>query len=199
MNKGAAAVLVNKAEEIKWWNALAVLLFEGFCDMERGLELARHSLHPDAQWLAALFPAGVAVSRDSMCQVMVRQGDDPRALLFASRFGSPPSKEWLLRAAEMGYAPAQMFAALLSVGDFDARFQWAAKSSAQGYREAVGLLGCYLVAGWGFERDEKRGIESGTSHMVSRPSEDSSGSATSGADARQRWQTTAKSSSAKLR
>jgi hypothetical protein len=137
MNGGAA----DKAEEIKWWNALAMLLWSGIVDTERELDLIRQSQHPDALWLSALLPAGVAVSRGSMYQVMLEQLDDPRGLFFVSCFGTPPSQEWLLRAAEMGYAPAQMFAALRSTGDPAACFQWAAKSSAQGYRKALGLLG----------------------------------------------------------
>jgi hypothetical protein len=108
----SGAVALDTADLIKWWNALDlfgpnIVMMRG-ADVAKALQLARESRHPDAVWLASLFPAGVAVTQQRMVEVMSQQGDDdPRALLLGWQLGSRASDEPLRRAAEMGYAPAQ--------------------------------------------------------------------------------------------
>ncbi len=67
---GAAA---DKAELIKWWDALEAVrlsLGDPGLDRQKALQLARECRHADAQWLAALFPAGTDVTRDEMIRVL---------------------------------------------------------------------------------------------------------------------------------
>jgi hypothetical protein len=72
---------VELAEQIKWWDALDELLVRtSDAHIEKGLQMARECRHPDAQWLAALFPAGTAVTMQRLYAVMLEQGEDARAL-----------------------------------------------------------------------------------------------------------------------
>jgi TPR repeat protein len=57
-------------------------------------------------WLASLFPAGAEVTEPRMREVMLQQGDDPRAGYLAWSFCG--RRELLRQAAESGYAPAQV-------------------------------------------------------------------------------------------
>jgi hypothetical protein len=138
MNTSEASV-VERAEQVKWWDALDVLCSRHFA---RGLEMARQCLHPDAQWLCSLFRAGVEVTRERMREVMLQQGDDPRALFFAccdgplqgnvltraAETGARLHGNVLRRPAEMGYAPAQGRLATLCRGE--EAFPWAASGGA---------------------------------------------------------------------
>jgi hypothetical protein len=58
MRAGVAGSFSEKAEQIKWWDALHALVGQSD-DVEKGLQLVRECRPPDAQWLAALVPAGV--------------------------------------------------------------------------------------------------------------------------------------------
>jgi hypothetical protein len=51
MKRGAA--IVDRAELIKWWDALDDL--HHIWDVEQGLQMARECRHPDAQWLPSCF------------------------------------------------------------------------------------------------------------------------------------------------
>jgi TPR repeat protein len=157
MNK--EVLVPDRLEQIKWWNALDTVCGRSrLCpDVERGLQLARECRHPDAQWFASLFPAGVAVSTDHLRVVMLDHIDDVRALVIAYRLGMVDSIEPLERAAELGYAPAQ---ALLTdyVPDVQ-RFVWAQRAVAQLDRDGLfQLAGCY-VYGWGCEEDKDKATE----------------------------------------
>jgi hypothetical protein len=77
--------VVDKEEQIKWWDALYAFRSRYW---ELGLESARESRHPDARWLAAVFPTDVDVTRQLMLEVLLAQREDPRALFLA----------WLLSA-----------------------------------------------------------------------------------------------------
>jgi hypothetical protein len=88
MNTGAAGV--ERAEQIKWWDALDALAEE--C-VEEGLQMTRKCLHPDAQWLASLFPAGVAVARERMREMMLELRNDRRALYVAWLLGEGDADE----------------------------------------------------------------------------------------------------------
>jgi hypothetical protein len=102
MNTGAAGV--ERAEQIKWWDALDALAEE--C-VEEGLQMTRKCLHPDAQWLASLFPAGVAVARERMREMMLELRNDRRALYVAWLLGEgdADTTRLLERSAEMDYSP----------------------------------------------------------------------------------------------
>jgi hypothetical protein len=104
------AEVVDRAEQIKWRNALDEFTRTTFdvINVEAGLQMARECRHPDAQWLAALFPAAVAVTQQRMVEVMLEQGEDPRAMWLAGRLSLRENLRGLVvRSAQMGYAPAQ--------------------------------------------------------------------------------------------
>jgi hypothetical protein len=157
MNRGSVAV--ERAEEIKWWNALDLIKeSSGYSDkLNPGIQLARECRHPDAQWLVSLLPAGVEVTSACLRNVLMGQTQDARALhlLFAtgSAFGG------LRRAAEMGYAPAQALLAKSVVPILvEDAFSFAEKASSQGHRDGHMLLGqCYL-SGRGCAKDRLRAI-----------------------------------------
>jgi hypothetical protein len=70
--------------------------------------MVRDCRHPDALWLAALLPApGVAVTRESVRQVLLGHSEDARAIYIAWRISHKHDKGPLRRAVAMGYAPAQ--------------------------------------------------------------------------------------------
>jgi TPR repeat protein len=138
MNRGAAAV-VDRAEQIKWWNAIDALGYAR--NAEEGMQMARECRHPDAQWLAALFPPGADLRYGAVRRMLQEHPDDPRALFFLG-----DTFQSLRRAAEMGYAPAQ--AALsnqLQEEHADGAFRLARLAAAQRCRCGFfSLAGCYL-------------------------------------------------------
>jgi TPR repeat protein len=158
MKKG---VHVDRAEQVKWYEALDALEMdeEG---VERGLQMARECRHPDAQWLASFFPPGVAVTRAHMHRVMLEHGEDPRALFLAWTTGGETRVDELMeRAAEMGYAPAQVARSSLATVDDPTGvevFKWAERAYVQGdFLGRFALSGCYL-SGVGCTIDRERGI-----------------------------------------
>jgi TPR repeat protein len=147
MNSGAAAGS-DLVEQIKWWDALDV--FGGRNGIKRnlakGLQMARQCLHPDAQWLVSLVPAGVEVTRESMKEALLAQGEDPCALFLAEKWGWTDGYA-TARAAEMGYAPAQAgFAHRLDGSHLS--FKWAQLSAAQNDRHGIYQLGLCTRYGW---------------------------------------------------
>jgi hypothetical protein len=157
MSEGVVAG-VELAEQIKWDDALDALTSSDWNGggTERGVELARECQHPDARWLAALFPPGEAVTQERVREVMLEQGDDPRALHLASRLGLHDDSEAMTRrAAEMGYAPAQFSVAWFE-SDPVATVIWLEKAAAKNDRNAMVHLGRIL----NFRDSSKaRGIE----------------------------------------
>jgi hypothetical protein len=95
--------------------------------------------HPDAQWLAALFPPGVSVTEERMREVMMQQGDDPRVLYFASQLVEL-NEGLLRRAAERGYARAQADLAVRT-NDGAEKLPLLEKACEQNDRDALFLLG----------------------------------------------------------
>jgi hypothetical protein len=76
--------VVDRGELIKWADALDAFAWKfGVVTVQQGLERARKCRHPDAQWLAALFPGDTLVTPQRMLEVMLQQDDDPRALFFS--------------------------------------------------------------------------------------------------------------------
>jgi TPR repeat protein len=143
-------------EQIKWWDTLEVL--NGAVrtpDADKGVQMARECLHPDAQWLASLFTPGVQVTKQRMADVMAQQGDDPRALFV--RWGFFQSRDLLERSAELGYAPAQADMSSLFLGENE--YMWAARPEAQGDRYGtIRLASCY-DRGIGCKQDPAKAVE----------------------------------------
>jgi hypothetical protein len=131
---GAVDPVVDKADLIKWWDALDAITGK-FVDQDiaQGLQLARSCAHPDAQWLSSLFPEGdVEVTTWDVYGTMKAQGRDPRALhvgALVSAFELDVNEP-----ASLGYAPAEAamsFAAARSGRKAEA-LMWANKANAQG-------------------------------------------------------------------
>jgi hypothetical protein len=144
---------VERAEMIKWWDWLDAL--SPRIDAEVMLRKARECQHPDAVWLSSLFPPGEKVTRARIVDVMLEQGDDPRAMHLASEFTS--NSAGLLRAAEMGYAPAQAEMAFKTQGR--ERVAWSERASALGNRRGIFQLSCFLHDGSGCRPDKGRSLE----------------------------------------
>jgi hypothetical protein len=62
--------VVDMAEQIKWWDAL--FTHWDRTNVQAGLQKARDGQHPDAQWLASLFPADVAVTAAQLAELSYR-------------------------------------------------------------------------------------------------------------------------------
>jgi hypothetical protein len=149
---------LDKAELIKWWDALDVL-DQDERDVEKALRMARECRHPDAVWLASLFPSGAAVTRQRMREVMREQGGDARALHLAWRLNVDrvEAPDLLERAAATGYAPAQ---ADLSSDLRGARaFELAQLAAAQGSRRGMCELARCFRYGMGCAKDDSRATE----------------------------------------
>jgi hypothetical protein len=155
MSRGA-----DLSEQIQWWDILDVLDGTPADEhVEQGVQMARECQHPDAQWLAALFPAGVAVTEQRMAEVMLQQGDDARALFFAWRMGTAETVELLLRSAELGFARAQARMSHRAEDDDDEAVGWAQKSAAQGDRFGLFQLGCHYELGKACAEDRAKAIQ----------------------------------------
>jgi hypothetical protein len=139
----------DKAELIKWWDAVDILRSRVHGLIE-GVELARKSQHPDAVWICSVAASrGIGKLRESLAD----EKPDGRTLFFLSRFevGSDMLKE----AAELGYAPAQALMALLEKEE-PSGLAWAEKSVAQLDRNGLARLGEFLTKGvWGRVEKER--------------------------------------------
>jgi hypothetical protein len=145
-----------------WEDALDALTAGN--DVELGLRLARESQHPDGLWLAALFPPGVAVTRAHAEQVVLEQGEDPRAMCLAWQLCGTSSRErdaMVRRAAEMGYAPAQTLLSQLISHHTpgEKSFLWAVRGAEQGYRHSICHLAHCFRLGEGCKRDDQKALD----------------------------------------
>jgi hypothetical protein len=138
----AGAVGVDRAELIKWYDARTQIGYILEHHYVKGLEMARECQHPDAVWLASLFPVGVTVTRERMRVVMLEQGDDPRAMWIAWRAGGLTGNDvgLLRRAADRGYARAQVDLAHHTRDD-DESLRMLELATAQDDRDALYALG----------------------------------------------------------
>ncbi len=153
--------LVDRTEQIKWWDALDKLekLEEGMLDsdLEAWLRCVRDCLHPDARWLASLFPdEPVTMTKQAMLSVMKARED--RRALFMRFCVDAGDRDSLRQAAELGYAPAQFRWSKRSHASDVERFGWAEKAAAQGDRQGLFRLGYWLCKGRGCEMDRARGF-----------------------------------------
>jgi hypothetical protein len=165
MNGGAPAI--DRAEQIRWWDALDVICGVRQGGVDAGLQMARKCQHPDAQWLVALFPAGgTAVTPQHLQEVMLEQGEDPRAMYLIWRVFGPdhaaedaPHVDLLKRSAELGYAPAQAELSTLERGAN--RLMWAERSAAAGDRCGMHKLAVALCRGrfWNLVPDNLLGAK----------------------------------------
>jgi hypothetical protein len=142
-------------EQTQWWNVLSFFLGDEFRspDALKGLQMARDCSHPDAQWLVALFPSHGEVTTQHFREVMLAQGEDPRALFFSFDFDT----KLLVRSAELGYAPAQAQLATYKGGE--KRFTWAQRAAANGDRYGLCVLASCFRRGDGCPVDEQRALE----------------------------------------
>jgi hypothetical protein len=121
------------------------------------LHVARECRHPDALCLCALFPVGATVTMERVRDVMREQGEDPRAMFFASCLGDRQTLDLLRRSAELGYAPAQAVLSQRTSGE--EAFLWAQRAAAQGDRHGICELGHCFALGWGCAEDSVRAVQ----------------------------------------
>jgi hypothetical protein len=132
---------------------------------EKALQTARGCRHPDAQWLASLFPASadVDVTQARMAQVLLEHQEDPRALYLAASLCPGDEMALTERAAAMGFAPAPTGLSLAGAelrGDHAQMFYWAKKACKhRGDRRAMCQLGFCYERGLGCAKDKVRAIE----------------------------------------
>lgn len=119
------------SEELEWYEIRDRLLGHHSRvaqDLRAALQLATFCRHPDAQWLAQIFAGKNVRTVEEARAVFLAQGDDARALCFAALLsGSHSDEPRLLRAAELGYAFAQVS---LAWSGKTASFAWAWPSRA---------------------------------------------------------------------
>jgi hypothetical protein len=116
MKEGASSA-VDVAEQIKWFDVLDALgNRRGKIDATNELRMVRECRHPDALWLASLLPSDVTLSCERLHEVMVAQGEDPRAVCVSWLIGMLDDRVSLQRAAETGYAPAQAQLSVWNMG-----------------------------------------------------------------------------------
>jgi hypothetical protein len=155
--------VVDRAELIKWWDAVSVMVgLWTTQDVGAGLQMARECQHPDARWLVSLFPAGETVTKERAAEVLLALEDDPRAMMLASEFGGRvPGLDLVARAAEMGYALAQGRMSSREQGprNYRAVLSWAQKASLQMDRFGIYQLGICYKYGYGCQRDQGRALE----------------------------------------
>jgi hypothetical protein len=125
--------------------------------LSRALQTARECRHPDAQWLASLFPPGADASAEGILRTMLQRPDDPRAAYMAWLLGIK-RPETLRPVAEGGYAPAQAYMSSVASGEAE-ELMWAEKASAGGDPCGLYRLGLCCDKGRGCAQDKERATE----------------------------------------
>jgi hypothetical protein len=156
---------VDGAEQRKWWDVMVHVERAFDCweigRAEAALEQVRGCQHADALWLASLFPADMVLTESIVEDVLLAQGDDPRAMYLASflvDMDLPIRGVKVRRAAEMGYAPAQAQLSYDCTGTAE-QFVWAERAALRGDRTGINLLGECYRGGFGCAVNEGRAIE----------------------------------------
>ncbi len=157
-------VAASQSDLVKWLDAVDALTGQGAFEssaspnLARGVELARESGHPDAQWLASLFPADALVSCEEMRRVLTAQGDDDaRACLIRAFLPGADRAALLRRATALGYGPAMTLA---DAADVQEKFALSERAAAWGDRRGHFWQGCLRVRGVGCELNTAAGIAS---------------------------------------
>jgi hypothetical protein len=144
------------AEQIKWWDALAECAV--LAHHKLLLDAARNCRHPDARWLASLFPDSVTEGR--MRTVLLEQGEHPVGLFLAALLHTIGGSFVLLkRAAALDYAPALGVVARVLARSSEERRAWAERAEALGDREGTFQLAECVLENAGCAEDEQRAIE----------------------------------------
>jgi hypothetical protein len=158
----------EKAELVKWHDAMDKLVGPSkhhlFLDQDipEGLRMAKECEHEDAKWLVSLFPETTWMTPE----VLLKQGNGPRAMYFAEciapisgPFGALNERiDRLQQIAELGYAPAQAWAAGASFENEEERFALARKAAVQGDRDGLYELATCFQHGIGCETDEYKAL-----------------------------------------
>jgi TPR repeat protein len=161
----SGVVVVDRAEQIKWWDVVDALtarwgtVREEVAGTAEVLRLARNCLHPDAQWLTSVIPSGAGATRHFMAEMLLEQGrGDPRAAFVASCAKGAGYMGLLRFAAENGYAPAQ--ARLSAWADLaQEKFLWAQRAYSQGDRCGIARMADCFRLGLGCWVNKERAIE----------------------------------------
>jgi hypothetical protein len=156
MNERGSLSQVDKAELIKWWDALRVIQSRAHSLID-GIQLAQKSKHPDALWLCSLVGSR---GLSELASALADEEPDARTLFFRARFeGSAAGYvDAMRKVARMGYAHAQALMAALETGDPEKR-AWAELAAAQGSsRDGLLRLSYLLSKGIGGPMDKKRGF-----------------------------------------
>ncbi len=130
----------DKAELANFWDVVDSIVNGSVAN---AVEAARQCQHPDAKWLAALFPSPASVSQDEWTAVMQVQGDNPVALFLGAVVGG--NEALARRAAAMGYAPAQAWLGSLATLEVEERIEFARQAVAQGNRAGLFALASLLA------------------------------------------------------
>ncbi len=149
----------EKAELTKWSDAMDKLLGANGVeqDIAKGVRMARACRHEDSVWLCALFPNDKPVpSKEEMKQVLLAQGEDIRALVFASMIARR-DRDLVESSAEVGYAPAQAWFAGFCRGR--EQFEWASKAAAQRDRNGLVQLAMCWRDGCGVSEDDAKAMQ----------------------------------------
>jgi hypothetical protein len=152
--------LLDAADAAAWRDALDLVTGrDGEADIEDGLRLARQCRHPDAQWLASLFPAGESVSEKRLAHAMAWHEKDPRAMYVSFWLSPHNSSGLLLHAAHLGCAPAQAdVARLTSASHPESALRFAERAASQMDREGLCVLARCLMSGHACDTDVPRAV-----------------------------------------
>jgi hypothetical protein len=151
---------MDRAEQIKWWDAVDLIVGKyGLVDTMRAVEMARECRHPDAQWLASLFPVGESVGVWGMLRVLGELTDDARAVFLHGRLMH--DLDTIRRAAAMGSTPAEAYLAGVlhfNLGAEEECFLRAELAASRGDRCGLFELAHCFLAGRGCAADKARAI-----------------------------------------
>jgi hypothetical protein len=155
MNERGSLSHVDKAELIKWLDALRVIQSRAHSLID-GVELARKSTHPDAVWLCARVASR---GLSELANALADEEPDARTLFFRARLVGSAAEcvDAMRKVAEMGYAHAQAVMAVLETGESEKR-AWSELAAAQGSREGLLRLSYFLSKGVGGPMDKERGF-----------------------------------------
>ncbi len=143
----------EQREAIKWFHARRVFFEEFESECENGLALARESEHPDARFLASLFPGAAPATLEAAMPVFLAQRDEPRCMCCS--IGPIRVRSRVSRGAGRflsslgGYAWGALYHCFSLRGDKKQYWVLMDKAVAQGEPSAMFLGGFYALKGLG--------------------------------------------------